>query len=304
MKALKICLAVIVIAAIGAGIIFWIQNTKEPDEIKAPENAFTQKVEAEIEQLKAKPNDKFCKNFYENVAFHIDDFYKQNRFGNNQFENNQWKENLEQRLYSAYAEKFIKQAFYVFRGSRWEPEDLNFIRSEEQFLRKSKLLKNGPTLQEFTQIQTIFNKYDEIVDFISSCKNFSYSTTALSDNFPITDVESKILRTTSLRLDQLENDFVNNCTRLHDELKEIPRGLFRSHVRYLDDKISYWSEMYSNYNSQKEYKELLFDKLKAEIDILDEDIYNVVNFSHEYSRMTNKLNSDGQNAYHYFNKQN
>ena len=305
MKAIKISLAIIVIAAIGAGIYFWIQSTKKPGIIQAPQNPFTQKVEAEIEQLKAKPDNRFCKDFYKDIAYHINDFYNQQKFGNNQSENDQWKENLENILYSAYADKFISQAFYIFLGSEWNTEALNFIRSEEQTLRRSQLLENGgPVAQKFKQIQTIFSKYDEINSFITSCKSFGYSGTSLSDNFPIADVKSKISRASTLRNNRLDNEYVNNCTRLHDGLKEIPQILFRSHIRYLDSKTTKWSKMYSNYNSQREYKELLFDKLKAEVDMLNDSNYNVSNLSSEYNKLTNRLNSDSQNAYNYFNNNN
>ena len=302
MKTLKISLAVIVIIGIIIGVCIGIQKLIKPPPPPPPKNQFIDKIEQEVEQLKAKPDNKFCKDFYKEVAYHIDDFYKQNRFGNNQSENDQWKENLEKSLYSAYADKFIKQAFAIFRSPEWKVEDLKFIRSEEQFLQKSKLLEIGsPVSQKFKQIQTILSKYDEISGFISSCKGFGYSGNALSDCFPISDVQSKISRAATLRSNRLENEFVNNCTRLHDGLKEIPQSLFYSHIRYLDNKINYWSGMYSNYNSQKEYKELLFDKLKAEVDMLDKDIYDVANFSNEYNRLTNKLKSDSQNAYNYFN---
>jgi hypothetical protein len=305
MKALKISLAVIVAVAIGAGIFFWIQNLEDKGTVKAPENQFTRKIEQEIDQLKAKPDTEFCYDFYKEVTYHINDFYKQKRFGNNQSENDQWKENLEKNLYSAYAEKFIAQAFVIFRGSEWKSEDLKFIRSEEKTLRESNLLESGsPVAQKFKQIQIIFNKYNEITVFISSCKSFGYSGTTLSDRFPIADVKSKILRATTLRNNRLDNEFVNNCTRLHDGLKEIPQSLFRTHVSYLDSKITYWSEMYSNYNSQKEYKELLFDKLKAEVDILNDNTYNVGNLRSEYNRLINKLNADSQRAYDYFSSKN
>ena len=40
MKSLKITLAVIVMAAIGAGIFFWIQSIKEPEKVKAQLEGF------------------------------------------------------------------------------------------------------------------------------------------------------------------------------------------------------------------------------------------------------------------------
>ena len=299
-KTKVIILVAVVAVAAAVGVIIAITQLGKTKEIALPKNQFTAKVEQEIEQLKAKPDSKFCKEFYKEIAYHIDDFYKQNRFGKNQSENDQWKENLEKNLYSAYADKFISQVFYVFRGSEWKSDDLNFIRSEYPTLQKSKFLERGsPVDKKFTEIKSILSKYDEIVGFISSCKGFGYSSTDLSARFPISDVQSKTQRAASLRNNRLENEFVNNCTRLHDGLKEIPQNLFRAHMRYLDNKINYWSSMYSNYNSQSDYSNNLYKPLKSEIELLDNDIYNVGNFDSEYNRLLQKWSADNTKAYNY-----
>lgn len=300
-KSKVIILILVIAAATAVGVIIAISGLGKQKEIQLPENQFTAKIKQEIEQLKAKPNSKFCKDFYKEIAYHINDFYKHNRFGENQSENDQWKENFEKTLYSAYAEKFIAQAFYVFRGSEWKHEDLRFIQAEKNELKKSKLLvANSPVDWEFTKIQVALNKYGEIVGFISNCKSYGYSGTALSDRFPISDVQSKISRAATLRSNRLENEFVNNCTRLHDGLKEIPASLFKSHVHYLDRKINYWLGMYSNYSSQSDYANNLYRPLKTEINLLDNDIYKIINFSSEYNRLVQKLNDDSNNAYIYF----
>jgi hypothetical protein len=307
MKALKISLVVFVVAAICVGIFFGNQSIPPPDNEGNAENQFTRKIENSIKQLKAKPDSKFCKDFYIKVASDINDFYKPSpprdpygRFGKTQSENDQWKENLENNLYAAYADKFIKQAKTVFRGSEWKPDDLKFIQAEKNELKKSKLLVAGSTVdKELTTFQTALNKYNEIVSFISSCKGFGYSGTALSDRFPVADVQSKILRATTLRKNHLENEFVNHCTRLHDGLKEIPQVLFKKHVWYLDNKINNWSGLYSNYNSQKDYSNNLYKPLKAEIDLLNYDIYQVSNFDSEYDRLLQKWSADNIKAYNF-----
>jgi hypothetical protein len=298
MKPLKITLAIIVVAAISACIFFCIQSIKEPPKPKAPENQFTRKIEQEIKQLKAKPDSKFCKDFYKEVAYHINDFYRQNRFGNNKSENDQWKENLERNLYSAYTEKFINQAKTVFLGSEWYFEDLNFIQAEKNELKRSKLLVAGsPVDKDFTDIQTALNKYIEIISFVSSCQDYSYSKTDLSARFPIDDVQSKISRAARLRQNHLENEYVNNCTRLHHRLIEIPQTLFEKHVRYLDNKINNWSGLYSNFNSQSDYSNNLYKPINAEINALNNNIYNVSSFDSEYNRLLQKWSDDNTKAY-------
>lgn len=300
MKTLKISLAIIVIVAIGAGIFFWLIGVKEPEKVKAPENLFTAKIEQEIEKLKAKSAMSFCKEFYNEIELQINDFYKQGRFGNNQLENDQWKENLEKTLYSVYADKFIKQAFYVFSKQDWEYGDLKFIQAEKNKLKKSKFLESdSPVAKEFAKIQNVLDKYNEIVRFISSCNSFAYSGNNLSDRFPIGEVQEKIKHATRLRNNNLENTYVNNCTRLHNGLREIPQSLFRKHIRYLDNKIDNWSDMYPNYISQSDYSNNLYKPIKSEIEGLDNDIYKVSNFENEYYRLIQKWSNDNTKAYNF-----
>jgi hypothetical protein len=237
------------------------------------------------------------------VDYHINDYYRGNRFSDNQSDNKQWRDNLSKNLYSAYTGKFIRQAFYVFGRDEWKVEDLQFIRSEYQTLRKSTLLQQGSDVEKtFARIQQIFSTYDEIASFISSCKGFSYSGSALSDGFPIADVKGKISQAQSYLNSELGNEYVKNCTRLRDGLKEIPQSLFRAQVRYLNNKISNWSGLYSKYMSQKEYKKLHYDKLKAEIDTLDNNVYHIDKslVDREYDQLKAKLDSDSSAAYNYF----
>jgi hypothetical protein len=305
MNKLKIALTLIVLAAIAAGIFFWRDSFRNPEKEKASENQFALKIEQEIEQLKAKPDSKFCRDFYNQVAFHINDFHKQNRLGNNQSENDQAKENLENKLYAVYSDKFIMQAKNVFRGSEWSPDDLKFIQEEKNELKKSKLLVAGSLIdKELSDIQTVLNKHNEIVSFISACQVYDYSNIDLTARFPIDDVKSKISRATSLIKDRLENEYVNNCDRLHDKLKAIPQLLFSAHVSYLDKKIDNWSELYSNYNSQSDYSNNLYRPIRAQIEALDNDIYKVPNFAIEYDRLLKKWSADNVKAYDFNYKKN
>jgi hypothetical protein len=300
MKAIKISLAVIVVAVIGFFVIRSLVTTEQVAKVALPDNQFTKRIEQEIDSLGKLPDHQFCKEFYSEVGYHIADYYKQGRLGKNQSENDQWRENLSKNLYSAYAGKFIKQAFYVFRGSEWDINALNFIRSEYQTLRRSAWLEQGSSVdKEFDKFQAVFEKYDEITGFISSCKWFSYSSSSLSDHFPIADVASRILRAATYRNNRLENGYLNNCTRLHDGLKEVPQALFRAHVKYLDHKINQWSGLYSNFKSQPDYVNNLYKPLKGEIDALDNDIYRVANFDSEYNRLSNKWSADNTKAYNY-----
>jgi hypothetical protein len=302
MRTIKISLAVIVVAAIVFFVIRSFVTTDKVEEIKSSGNPFIDKIQQEIKTLQQKPENNFCREYYREVAYHIDDYHKNSRLGKSKLENDQWKENLSKQLYAAYTDKFLKQAYYVFTRTEWPGNDLSFIRNEYRALQSSPMLeRNSPVDRRFNEIKIILNKYDEITGFISSCKGFSFSQTGLDISYPLDDMKNKITAANGYRNNGLGNPYVNKCTRLHNELKEIPQVLFRAHVRYLDNMISTWSNMFANYNSQKAYVSGLYSPLENKIDELGNDIYNVSDFSSEYSRLKTKWETDGTNAYNYFN---
>lgn len=270
MKTIKICLAIIVIGVIGVVIFLGIQNIMAPPPIQAGVNTYRKTIEQEIDTLKAQPENRFCGDLYIKYLADIVEYSRPSppvnpygRFGKTQSENDQWKENLEKELYATYVDKFIKQAKTVFRGSEWKVEDLKFIQAEKNELKKSKLLIAGsPVDKEFTTIQSALNKYKEIVSFISSCQRYQFLDTELTARFPISEVQSKLARCESLLSNRLENEFVNNCTHLHNELKEIPKGMLNVHVMYLDKKIDLWSNLWCKYNSHRDYSSNLNIPLK------------------------------------------
>jgi hypothetical protein len=299
MKTLKISLATIIGIAICVTIYFWIQKVQSPKEIKPPVNQFTEKVEKEISNLEAKSNDQFYRKELEEIKFLIKVYHKDNRFGNTS-ENNQWKEILEKNLYSVYADKFVKRTQMIFSGSEWNPDDIRSIQSEKIFLKESKKIDVGsPIDNEFSNIQVTLNQYYKIVSFISSCKGFKFLETSLSERFPIDEVQNKISQAQMLLQTELGNEYVYNCTRLHEELKEIPQILFQAHVNYLNRKIDYWSETYKQYRSQADYSNNLYKPLKSEIDLLDNEMYNQSSVEREYYRLTQKWSSDNTKAYNY-----
>lgn len=300
MKKIKISIIVIVVVAICAAISYWVESSEIVPNVKPPENPFTIKIEKEIADLKTKPNNQFCKEFYRQIAYNINQFYTQNRFDSIPSQNTAWKEILEKNLYAAYTEKFIIQAKTVFRGAEWKPNDIRFIQSEKNELKKSPLLLAGsPVDNELSSIQKVLDKYNEVVSFISACKGFSYSEFERDSLFPVEDVKSKISRAVSLRKNHLENGYVDNCIRLHDDLKEIPQTFFEAHIAYLDNKINDWSDMYPNYISHSDYSYNLYKPLKTQIESLDKNMYNVSNFDVEYDRLLKKWRDDNVKAYNH-----
>lgn len=301
MKAIKISLLIIAIGAIAYFVVKSLGNIPPEKEIDLPKNQFTMRIESEIDSLRRFPESRFCSDYYHEVNYRINDYYKKDRFGVTSSENEQWNDNLTKDLYSAYVDKFIQQAFYVFKGSQWEIEKLNFIRKESQSLRKSPFLEKGsPMDKKFAEIQAIFNKYDEINSFISKCNGFSFSSYNLSDNYPISDVHNYTSQSKAYLSDNLDNIYVNNCSRLKASLQEIPQSLFDAHIRYLDKKIEQWSNMYPDFSSQKDYSQNLYSIIEKQINLdLNNSIYNVSNFDREQKRLLSKWSADNVKAYKY-----
>lgn len=315
MKAIKIGLAIVVIGMIGFFVIKSLGSTNEVEEILPPKNAFVERIQNKIDSIKAQPDNEFNKSIYNDITYLIDDHYKPHppqypygRLGDTQWENDQQKKNLSRNLYAAYANKFLEQALYVFKNKEWSPADLAFIRTEYKELQDSPYLESGNSMNSrFGEIKRVFDKYDEINYFISSCNNLSYPRVpSLTDNFPIEEVRSKLDRVKAYRNKKLENSYLNNCKRLHSELNAIPQILFRKHVNYLDNKINSWTGMYGGYNSQKAYTENIYMPLKNEIDLLYNELYEIPDSpKNNFNRLMGKLEEDSSNAYDYFSsKQN
>jgi len=305
MKSLKISLIAIVVLAIITLIFSWIQDQGDPTKFKASENLFTREIEQNIDSLKVKPDNSFCEDYYNYINDKINQFYQPNppqypfgRYGKTQIENNQWKDDLERNLYAAYAEKYIKQTKSVFLGSLWKSEDLKFIQSEKNALIKSKFLDSGgPVYKDYMSIQRVLDKYNEIVNYIASSLSFNYQETNLEVGFPIAEIRNRITRVLNLQNDSLENKYVNNCIHLHLDLNEIPNVLFKKHILYLDNKMNFWLDKYTNYNNYNDYVKDIIEPISYELDSLDNGIYQATNFDSEYNRLKGKLEGANTKAY-------
>src|SRR5688500_13408485 len=104
MKIIKIGLSIIVVAAITFFVIRTFVTTDNLDEIQQTSNPFINKIQQEIKALQLKPENKFCKDYYNEVAYHIDDYHRNHRLGKSNVENDQWNDNLSKQLYAAYAD--------------------------------------------------------------------------------------------------------------------------------------------------------------------------------------------------------
>ena len=254
MKIIKIALAVMVLVAIGIGIYFWTGEEVEVDEVKIPVNEDVIQIGQEIDSI-VKINDIIlCGKYYSTILYHIDEFYKQNRFSQNDYENTRIKNDFDKELYYAYVGTFIKLSYVVLGESTWNSEMLQFIDGETANLQKSEFLDlNSDANKDFKQFKKSINKYREIQRLIAECNRFNFTGTGINDTIPVEYIKKKINRVNRLLNNNMEDRYVSNCSSLRRELKKIPEKMFDVHYRYLENKIRYHSRDFSQYTSAHQY---------------------------------------------------
>lgn len=304
MKLLKIALAIIVFGAIG--YFLYSNFVTNSDGIIPPlKTEFEDRIKNDIDSIRKMPINRFNGKVYRNTLYLINQYaqpqpptYPYGRLGNTQAKADETKQRLTKDLHVAYAEKFIAQAYYVFKGSQWPIEQLSFIQSEKNFIQNNaKFESSTATARYFVQIQTILSKYNEITAFVNRCKGFSDTSTTLSYRFPVDDVALLIAQANAYLISDLGNEYVSKCTRLRNELAKVNQVLFTAHIGYLCNKINHWSGFYVEYNSHRDYVHNLYIPIKSEIELLDNATYNSNSFKDQYNRLLNKWNDDNSNAY-------
>lgn len=298
MKAVKIVLVLLVVSLIGFFIVRAIIVLPSPPSSSptSSENQFAKRIEDKIESFKIEPVDRFSKDLYNEIKYLINEYHSKNRFGEKEIVNNEKKKDLEKNLFSAYKETFQKQAKVVLKKEEWQSEKLKFIQREITALQSSVFMKERS--EELDVIQASINKYYEVNSFVTQTRGFNYHGKSLSDRFQLDKVREIIVQADIYLENVLNDEYVKNCTSLHEELKDISEILFKAHVRYLDRKIDKLSNSYNNYRTEASYINLFYNVLRSEIE--DLDMHSVNNYRSEYNRLLKKLDSDKMGAINYF----
>lgn len=317
MKTIKISLAVIVVGAIAFFVWKSQDEGQELPPITQSQNQFIPQIEQKINSISSLPNNEFNKEIYQEALDLIDLFYRPNppqypygRLGKTQAQNDLMKNNLSRDLYKAYTQIFIAQTFYVFRNKEWKSDDLNFIRSEYRSLQKSPLLQRGSVeVNKLNEIQGVFNKYEEINNFLASCYSFDYPgihKSIMNDQFPLERVQKKLNEAKSYLDNNMENPYLKNNPHLRNDLNKIPELLFRKHVKYLEEKINSSLGLYTKdfAGSHSNYNLSVYTPLINELNVLTKDIYKTTDYYSEYLRLRGKLYKDASDAWEYWDKRN
>ena len=305
MKYFKIFLAILAVIAIGLAIYWGYSKTTKVDTVKLPENQFTRRINQEISDISNKPDSRFCRDAYEIVKYHIDDYASTNRLGADSTDisgNNQNQQFLYKTLYSAYADKFIAQSDYVFKGSSWSSGDLSFIKAEVSRLRtegqKNGFLESGgPVDKDFNRINTTLSTYDKEIAFIYECRAFSYNNVDFERRFPVDKAQSIIIESKQ-HLSSL--GVVKNSDAVKNGLAGIPDKVLSVHDSYLKRKYNEYKDMYMYYNSLNAYKTQFYDVLKSEMSQLDNNMYAGLNAASKKTILMNNLDGDYRAAVKYF----
>lgn len=304
MKAIKIILAVVVVGVLGYFAWKWlIKPIDPPEQPTPPRNQFIERIEKEIDSLGKMSTNSFCPELNQKIQYDIKEFYTKGYLGETTSDNDQWNEILNKNLYSTYAQKFVKQAMTVFGGNEWEEDKLVFIRNEAKELQKSDYLKsNSPVKASFAEIETILAKYDEIEKFLNNYDKFNTPNNNVLDKFPSNKANEKIQKAKNYLKNNLDNSYVNNCTRLKDGLKEVPRKLFDKHEAYLKQKINSYASKYWDYETQAEYSTNVYTPLLNQINEIDYKVYGLGESFVEGKKdeLFDLLTNHNKNAYNYF----
>lgn len=310
MKTIKIVVAILAIVVIIGSIIYMAgASNQDPPKPQLPVNQFTEKISSQIKAIMDRSDNAFCKDSYDEVKYLIDDYSNAQRLGENAADstgNVQNRSYFFKQLYSVYVEKFIAQAFHVFKGTTWAESKISFINNECKALKaegktNSYLEPNGEADKKLNEIMHIIIKYNEIMAFLNKCQGFHYHNTELSARFPVNTAQDLISQSKTYLNG---NGYVKNCTHLTSALKNVPQTVYKAHINYLSRKIDHWSGMYEYYNTQIDYRNNLYDPLKTEVIAVRSAHYDV-SVDSDIDRLINKLNSDAARAYTYFsNKSN
>lgn len=315
MKAVKTILVIIVVTLIGFFVIKWLRNIDHAQDTDLPTNEYTKLDSILIDSLKKMPVNKFCKQYYLEIQSTIADHFKDSDLGLTYYKdggiwksgkddnlNKQWNDILCKNLFSAYAPKFVEQAMYVFSRSEWNIKDLEFIRSEVQLLRQSKYLGTTGLITSFDSINTILMKYYEINAFVNDCKMFKCPDSELNISFP--DVSVRVIKSRQYISNNLDNSYVNNCTRLKEEVQGIPEILFEKHVDYLTKIINKHGPRYKEFPDQASYSNSIYSPLKNQCEGLNNDVYGISElvFSNGQNSVLALLDKYNKDAYALFSK--
>lgn len=244
MKYFKITL--ISLAIIGIGISAYSLYSKENEEIKEVElndNKFINYINQQIESIKNSPKEEFSKKKYKQTVYSIEDYYKTEKI------TKQWYDNLNKKTEYIYHNKFIKEANYIFSKTIWNSNDVNYLKNELNYLKKSKYITSQTALNPLNRV---ISDYDKIIDFISKSKQYTNTNKRPSLDEKFNELEAKSYLNTAAKLSKIQS-LVKNNIDLMNGLANIKLLMLYKHIDFLNSKLlkieSQKCTTYNDYNT-------------------------------------------------------
>jgi len=300
MKTLKISLVIIAIAAVAGYFLWkWVVIPPPPPPPPSVANEWEKKIRDKIDSLNQHSAAKFCPAFYTEIKNNIPEFEEAGKI------DNKTATDLAKNLDYAYFDKFIAQAFHVFRGSEWQPSDRSFIDTETEKLQKSKFLDPVSNVnKKLIEILDILQTYNKVDSFIQSVDSY-----VKRGAFSLEKSKAYLFSIQQYKSDGL-GQYVNNCTSLHDALKDLPEKLYTKHLNYVKQSINanrnaYRNTSFSGVNwAQKtnDYKNKIYFPVIAIINELEteKNIYNVSTINSDLSALKDIWEKELADATEYF----
>jgi len=271
-----------------------------------PEHSKFDFLENEIELLKNSSENTFSVSLLNTIKFKIDIFYNNPKFSNNATVNNNWRNYFIKKLFIVYANKFLKQAEFIFNNSTWSTNDILTIRTElQRILSTHYFIQGTPIHNSLLKINNTLTKYDEINNFINSCLSYNPSLTLdpLVDPFPINEIKNKLLRVRSLQNNRLENKFVNNCERLHNQLNAIHNNYLLMHFNFLRTKFNEdGNQQYiENETTQRSYNIKYLTPDQNALNEFNYELYQVNDYQSKREVLYRILQENDSRSHNHFN---
>lgn len=292
-----------IIATTFVIMTFWVIKYNNKAPIKPPKvnqaDSPLDLIQDDIERFKNLPSNKFSsvRDEYVKLNFQIKDLHQRKKLHpTDNVKNDEHYELLKKKLFFVYAAIFNKLAFFVFNNNIWKEEDLKYIQKELLVLSNDRWSKENPVLnQEWRTISQILKDYNDLQDFIRG-GNYNYlDFSNIHTRFPYDEANRKFL----LALEKKSNPGnprLKNCTRLMNDLNNVPNMLYSSHVLFMHRKLDGSWNRYKDYTYKSIFKEFVLRPLRRDIEEFELIDYRSQNYDEDLAEFNRKLDDIVSNS--------
>lgn len=240
MKSIKYVIIVIALMAGAYGIYYAATREKAEGEIIIHPSTKAQKyIAKEIDdKIKGCPDSRFCKLQRDSILKDIDLLLKSQQTDKKTYTNY---------LESAYRNKFVRQADYVFSHNKWNASDIKLIRSETKRL---EAMFEGN--QQLRDINSVLNQYNALLAFNERVKKACRQRPlCLSNNFYFYHSDNwNVDETNSIlaNIPQYSGKVTNAPVYASTRESSVRSRLQEAHKKFIDSKMEASSKEAESWN--------------------------------------------------------